>query len=51
MIPVFDGEAPIKENYEQWVARQDEATQIEALGAARFQEWRSGKCLGAFVES
>lgn len=51
MIPVFDGEAPIKENYEQWLARQDEATQIEALGMSRFQEWRAGKSLGAFVES
>lgn len=51
MIPVFDGEAPIKENYEQWLARQDEATQIEALGMMKFQEWRSGKSLGAFVES
>ncbi|HHG4905526.1 TPA: minor capsid protein [Pseudomonas aeruginosa] len=51
MIPVFDGEAPIKENYEQWLARQDEATQVEALGMQRFQEWRSGKSLGAFVEA
>lgn len=49
MIPVFDGEAPIKENYEQWLARQDESTQIEALGIQRFQEWRAGKSLGAFV--
>lgn len=51
MIPVFDGEAPIKENYEQWLARQDEATQVEALGMSRYQEWRAGKSLGAFVES
>lgn len=51
MIPVFDGEPAIKENYEQWLARQDEATQIEALGMSRFQEWRAGKSLGAFVES
>lgn len=52
MIPVFDGEAPINEkNYEQWLARQDEATQIGALGMTRFQEWRAGKSLGAFVES
>jgi len=33
------------------VARQDEATQIGALGMTRFQEWRAGKSLGAFVES
>jgi len=51
MIPVFDGEAPIKENYEQWLARQDEATQVEALGMSRYQEWRAGKSLGAFVET
>ncbi|MCM8742325.1 minor capsid protein [Pseudomonas koreensis] len=50
MIPVFDGETAIKENYEQWLARQDEATQIDALGMTRFQEWRAGKSLGAFVE-
>lgn len=50
MIPVFGGEAPIKENYEQWLARQDESIQIEALGMTRFQEWRAGKSLGAFVE-
>lgn len=36
MIPVFDGEAPINENYEQWLARQDEATLIGALGMTRF---------------
>ncbi len=51
MIPVFDGEPAIKENYEQWLARQDEATQIEALGMTRFQEWRAGKSLGAFIEA
>lgn len=50
MIPVFDGEPPVKENYEQWLVRQDEATQIDALGMNRFQEWRAGKSLGAFVE-
>ncbi|NMY14289.1 minor capsid protein [Pseudomonas sp. WS 5019] len=26
MILVFEGEVPIKEVYEQWLARQDEAT-------------------------
>ena len=50
MIPVFDGEPAVKENYEQWLVRQDEATQIDALGMNRFQEWRAGKSLGAFVE-
>lgn len=36
MIPVFDGEMPINKKYEQWLARQDEATQVEALGMSRF---------------
>jgi len=51
MIPGFDWEPAIKENFEQWLARQDESTQIEVLGMTRFQEWRAGKSLGAFVEA
>lgn len=34
MIPLFDGEALIKQNYEQWLTWQDEGTQMKAFGNA-----------------
>jgi hypothetical protein len=32
-------EAPIQEDYEQWLAWQEETKQIEPLEMMRFQEW------------
>lgn len=51
MIPIFDNEEPIKENYESWLTKQPKRDQIEALGAKRYEMWRQGERLDSFVDS
>lgn len=51
MIPIFDNDEPIKENYERWLTRQSKKDQIEMLGVKRYEMWRNGERLDSFVDS
>lgn len=39
----FDGEVPESTTYEEWLGRQSQATQIEALGRTKWELWKDGK--------
>ncbi len=50
MIAVFEGDEPFGDNYETWLSKQNEATQIKVLGSARYKMWKAGAPLESFVD-
>lgn len=49
MIPVFDGDDPVPENFDAYLNSVDEETQIESLGPAYHRLWKNGASLESFV--
>lgn len=49
-IPLFGDEPEITETYADWIGRQDEATQLEALGRKRFEAYKKDGKAGAFSD-
>ena len=39
----FDGKVPESTTYEEWLDRQPESVQIEALGRSKWELWSKGK--------
>jgi hypothetical protein len=42
MLP-YTGDIPIQETGEDWFNKQDEATQKQIMGDAKYEAWKEGK--------